>query len=127
MFIDFDVIVTAVLITAGITVALTVYALVTNTDFTGCGPYLFGMLFLLIFVGIFQLFGLFNSSLWGYVGVGFLVQFDGQAAVFCLYLIYDVQLCVGSEKFRNEYSVDDYVLAALNMQGEVCLIQLQLP
>ena len=69
MFIDFDTILTDVLITAGITVALTIYAMTTKTDFTGCGPYLFGMLFLLIFISVFQIFGFFKSSLWGYVGV----------------------------------------------------------
>ena len=36
-------------------------------------------------------------------------------ALFSLYLVYDVQMCVGSEKFGSEYSVDNYVYAALNM------------
>lgn len=32
-----------------------------------------------------------------------------------MYIVYDVQMCVGSAKFGSEYSVDDYVFAALNM------------
>lgn len=51
------------------TVCLTVYALVTKTDFTGCGPYLFGFLFLLIGIGLLTVFGLFPVNIYAYLGV----------------------------------------------------------
>lgn len=35
--------------------------------------------------------------------------------MFSVYLIYDIQKTVGSMKFDQEYSVDDYALAAMNM------------
>ena len=64
-----DIVLSALLITAVVVCCLTLYALTTKTDFTGCGPYLFGMLIVLIGCGILHMFGWFNSSLYGYVGV----------------------------------------------------------
>lgn len=69
MYIDPNIIMSAFLITAFMVCCLTVYALITKTDFTGCGPYLCGMLFVLIGIGFLHIFGLFNSSLYGYLGV----------------------------------------------------------
>ena len=56
--------------TALVTVCLTVYAFVTKTDFTGCGPYLCCMLFVLIIIGLLTTFKLFPPNLYAYIGVG---------------------------------------------------------
>ncbi|KNB43848.1 FAS apoptotic inhibitory [Blastocystis sp. subtype 4] len=83
-------------ITAFVTVCLTVYALVTKTDFTGYGPYLLAFLFMLIGIGALTAFGLFPINVYAYLGI----------LLFSFYLIYDVQKTVGSAKFEEEYSVD---------------------
>ena len=56
--------------TALITACLTVYAFVTKTDFTGCGPYLCCMVFALIIIGLLYAFKLFPPNLYAYIGVG---------------------------------------------------------
>lgn len=56
--------------TALITACLTVYAFVTKTDFTGCGPYLCCMVFALIIIGPLSAFKLFPPNLYAYIGVG---------------------------------------------------------
>ena len=56
-------------ITAFVTVCLTVYALVTKTDFTGYGPYLLVFLFMLIGIGALTAFGLFPINVYAYLGV----------------------------------------------------------
>jgi FtsH-binding integral membrane protein len=37
--------------------------------------------------------------------------------IYSLYLVYDTQLMIG--KFDNEYSVDDYVFAAINIYLDI--------
>ena len=32
-----------------------------------------------------------------------------------MYLVYDVQMCIGTEKFGREFAVDDYIPAVMNM------------
>ena len=56
--------------TALITACLTVYAFVTKTDFTGCGPYLCCMVFALIIIGLLSASKLFPPNLYAYIGVG---------------------------------------------------------
>src|SRR5207248_3031641 len=51
----------AILITLAVVVGLTLFACQTRYDFTGCGPYLFGLLIVLI------LFGLLNGFICGFM------------------------------------------------------------
>ena len=83
------------------------YALTTKTDFTGCGPYLFTALTILVLCSIFGLTRWLDPDVYAYIGI----------ALFSLYLVYDVQMCA-SKKLGAQYSVDDYVLAAMNMWEE---------
>lgn len=63
------IVISAFIMTSAVVFALVVFALVTKTDFTGCGPYLYGMLILMILIGVFQIFGLFKSNIYSYLGV----------------------------------------------------------
>lgn len=65
------IVISAFVITSIVVFALVFYALVTKTDFTGCGPYLYGVLILMIVIGFFQIFGLFRSNIYSYIGVGY--------------------------------------------------------
>ena len=106
MFIQNDILIMAVVVTLAVVFLLVIYALTTKTDFTGCGPYLFCILSILVICGIFGLTRWLDPNVYAYIGI----------ALFSLYIVYDVQMCA-STKLGAQYSVDDYVLASLNMWG----------
>jgi FtsH-binding integral membrane protein len=98
-------------LTLAVTVALTVYACTTKTDFTFCGGFLFCFGTILFVWGLFSLiFGFYSNTLYCCLGV----------VCYSLYLIYDTQLIMG--KFGNEFSIDDYVFAALNIYLDIIQI-----
>lgn len=106
----------AAILTAGIVVSLTIYAITTKTDFTMMGGILFMLLVTLIlasFLGFFirsKGFEIFISSC--------------SVVVFGLYLIYDTQLIVGGK--RRELSVDDYIIGALMLYIDIIQIFLEI-
>lgn len=114
-----DSVLLALATTAVVFCALTAYACLTKSDFTGMGPYLMGALLCLICFGLLMNFWtLFTGqSLAGspvhmlYAGVGVLI--------FVLYIIYDTQLIVGGRHKKHQFSVDDYVCAALNIYLDI--------
>ncbi len=107
----------AAALTAAVTCGLTVYACTTKTDFTFCGGMLFAGSVLMFFMGL--LFLIFGMGKYGstsfkiinilYCGMGVLL--------YSIYLIYDTQLVMG--KFGNEYSIDDYIIAAMNIYIDI--------
>ena len=103
--------------TAGMTVALTIYAMCTKTDFTVCGG-----LFFVITIGVLMLMlvGLFMSFVtwWHPLISAILVILYG------LYLIYDTQLIAGGKS--HEISMDDYVIGALILFTDIMSIFLEL-
>jgi len=106
----------AVLITSVLVVGLTVYACIfmiilgcTTSDFTGAGPYLF------MFGLVLACFG-FALIFWKNP-VAQLVYSCLGAFLFCIYIIYDTQLIVGSGKFK--FSLDDAYLAAINLYLDI--------
>ena len=106
-----EIVITAASLTCAITIALTVYACTTKTDFTFMGGILFVAGVLLLFLGIFSMiFGNFLNTLYCVLGV----------FLFSLYLIYDTQLVMG--KFGLEYSIDDYIIAALMIYLDIIQI-----
>lgn len=108
-FYDPTTVVIAACLTAAVTISLTIYACTTKTDFTYCGGLLFVGSCLMLFMGLFFLiFGISPSNNFHplnilYCGFGVLL--------YSIYLIYDTQLVMG--KFGLEYSIDDYILAAM--------------
>ena len=106
----------AAIMTLGITVSLTIYAMTTKSDFTYMGGclFVFGMVFCL--VGIFMLFTAnpYLHVIYAAIGVCF----------YGLYLIYDTQLIMGNK--RHELSNDDYILGAIIIYLDIILIFLYL-
>ena len=97
--------------TAAVVLGLTLFAFQTKYDFTGMGPYLFAALLSLIIFGFFSM--LFRSRVgqMAYAGLGVLI--------FSLYLVYDTQLVIGGTHKKYQFSVDDYVFAALNLYLDI--------
>lgn len=103
-----------VLEAAGLTMAmflaLTAYACVTKTDFTGLGPYLYCALWGLIFASIVCF--MFPSEL-GHVAIAAL-----GCVLFSFYIIYDTQLIIGG-RHSQSFAIDDYCFAALNLYLDI--------
>lgn len=68
-FVDKSVLVSAFATTCIVVFGLVMYALFTKTDFTGCGPFLCAMLWVLIGIGILSCFRLFPVNVYAYLGV----------------------------------------------------------
>ena len=92
-------------ITSACAIGLTIYALTTKRDFTFCGGFLFASLFMFIIGGIITYFLGFNSDN--------LISCIIGGVIFSAYLVFDTQLISG--EFGNKYSIDDYMIAALNI------------
>merc|ERR1712217_103791 len=111
-------------LTAAIFLGMTVYAWNTKTDFTGYGPYLVGALWALILcgcaMGIMTAFGM-DTSIMHMVLACFGVM------LFTFYIIYDTQLMIGEYGgHKQEFSLDDYVFAALNLYLDIINLFLEL-
>ena len=105
---DKEIVITAIGLTVGIAVGLTIYACITKTDYTYCGGILSCAVFIFILYGMFGwCFGKWVYFI--YCGIG--------AFIFSLYLIYDTQKVLG--KFRVKYSIDDYACAALDLYMDI--------
>lgn len=103
------------MITAVVVVGLTGIAVFSGIDFTGFGPYLACALMVLIgmtFVSI-------GASMLGFdMGFTRLVLAAVTALLFSAYIVYDTQLIVGG-KHENKFSVDDYVMATINLYLDI--------
>jgi len=103
--------------TAFIFFALTGYALFTDTDFTGAGPYIFAALLVLVIFGlcisILPLLGISTDTA--------TLIYDGLAVcVLSFCIIYDTQLMLGEwGGHKVSISIDEYVFAALNLYMDV--------
>jgi FtsH-binding integral membrane protein len=98
-----DIVYQALGITAGITVALSLYAWTTKRDFSGFAPYLFAAVIGLILVGLLNAL-LFHSTflhmIYLYAGV----------VIFSFYMIFDVQRI---KKYQD--TVGNAIMLALNL------------
>jgi len=113
-----DSVLLALTVTAGVFLALTAFACVTKSDFTGIGVYLFALLAVLIIFGlVIYLWPLFTGQAppraLRLVYAGFAVL------LFMFYIIHDTQLIVGGTHKKHQFSVDDYVFAALNLYLDI--------
>ena len=81
----------AAALTFAVTVAITVYAMTTTTDFTICGPFLFIFGFVFVTAGILMsAFGFHPGLAWSVIGV----------FLFSFYLLFDTQMIMGGDKKR---------------------------
>lgn len=102
--------------TAILVFALTIYAFNTKTDFTTCGAFLFCFLVMVVLAGIMLAF--FPSKI-AQIGLSLVT-----ILLFSLYLIYDTQLLVGGKEYQ--YSMDDYIVAALQIFIDIVRIFLEI-
>jgi len=103
-------------LTVGIFACLTIYAFTSKADFTGSGPMLFGALLSLIGWGLSLLvLGALGVPIaWGIM----LYDLIG-VLVFVGYIVHDTQLIIGGEHKAHQFTVDDYVFAALNIYLDI--------
>jgi len=99
----------AVFATSMLVGGLTIYAMVTETDFTDMGGYLFCGLMVLMIFGILVMFFPFPFMHKVYCCFGILL--------FSFYLIYDTQMITG--KGEIQLGVDEYVFGALQLYIDI--------
>ena len=114
-----------VLIALGATLALvlslTLFAFQTKFDFTGAAPYIFAT------VMLFAVFGLI-AGIWLWKYWTFNIIYAALAVLlFSFILIFDTQKIVGGKHKRYQYSLDDYVFAALSLYIDMCVPGLPYP
>lgn len=113
---DYRIVLTAAGLTAVVTLALTIYAINTESDITMLGGVLFASLTILVFLTLVSFFLRLDFIYYICCGLG--------ALVYSVYLVYDTQLIMG--KFGNDYQVDDYILAALMIYIDIIQIFVEL-
>ena len=96
--------------TFAVTLALTVYAMTTKTDFTFCGPLLFVFGFVFATASLFAFFWGADMRL-GFAIIGVIL--------FSFYLIYDTQLILGGKHKKYQFDKDDYILGALALYLDI--------
>jgi FtsH-binding integral membrane protein len=104
-----EIVLMAAVMTCAVTIALTIYAFTTKTDFTMLGGLLFVGSCIMLLFGIFLMFT-HNKVLYiiySCLGVFF----------YSIYLIYDTQLIVG-DKSRS-IGLDDYIYGALMLYVDI--------
>lgn len=99
----------AAIMTLGITLALTVYACITRTDFTTCMGIMHVLVVSLLLFGLLMIF-MYNSAL-------YLLFCYFAVVVYGIFIVYDTQLIVGG-RYR-ELGYDDYILGALILYIDV--------
>ena len=104
-------VVQAASLTAGVTVALSLYAITTKSDFTICGPLVFIMGF------VFAITSLFLMLAWGPASHLFMSAFG--VILFSFYIIYDTQVIIGGKNRKNVLTVDDYILASVTLYLDI--------
>ena len=96
----------AVLLTAGIFVALTLFACQTKYDFTSWMPYLFGGVWALVLFGFMAAFFPYNSTVeLAYSGL--------TALIFSGYILVDTQLVL------KHYHVEEEIAAAISLYLDI--------
>mmetsp|Transcript_12541 Transcript_12541/g.9108 ORF Transcript_12541/g.9108 Transcript_12541/m.9108 type:complete len:150 (+) Transcript_12541:364-813(+) len=105
---DGSLVATAAFLTAGIVLALTIYAVTTKRDFTLCGGFIAIMsaaFLMVVIVGFF-----FGPSFHLFICVLGVI-------IFGLYLVYDTQSICGGR--NEEIKTDDYIIAAMTLYLDI--------
>ncbi|KRX02973.1 hypothetical protein PPERSA_09391 [Pseudocohnilembus persalinus] len=100
-----EVVFAAALLTFVVTLALTIYAITTKTDFTGW----VGFLWVLGFTFMFMMMFLF---VWNYSVLNIMCCWLG-VLLYGIYLIVDTQLIVGGKNRKFQLDYDHYILGAM--------------
>ena len=113
---DPEIVTLALIITAGVFLVVTGYAISTTKDFTIAWGIILTILVASLFVGIVRIFC--NNP-----GVDLLYCFIGIVSG-CFYILYDTQMIFGGH--RKEFDLDDYILAALNIYLDIVVLFLRI-
>lgn len=106
----------AITITAAITFGLSIYATTTKEDFTMKGGMLFSAIMALSIGSLISIF---------YRGEFFMLILSiGGAAVFSMYIVYDLQMIMGDRKLS--ISAEEYIFAALTLYVDIVRIFMEL-
>ena len=98
------------LVTA-VSLALSVFAARTSTDFTkSLFPYLLAVSVVMLGAGFFLIFFPSQIAVTVYAAMG--------AAVFSVYLVFDTQMILGGKK-EMQFTIDDYVPAAISLYVDI--------
>jgi hypothetical protein len=106
-------------VTAFVVLGLSLFACQTSYDFSGMGPYLMCAVMVLMGMGfclwIGSMLGMAGSPAFKavhmlYAGLG--------ALIFSFYIVYDTQLIIGG-KHANQFSIDDYCMAAISLYMDI--------
>lgn len=113
-------------ITAGVVLALTLFACQTSFDFTGFGPYLFCFMMVLFGFGLVVCV----ASLCGAHGPAWsivrMVYAACGALLFSMFIIFDTQLIIGGRHSRHQFEIDDYCIAAISLYIDIIQLFLYL-
>ena len=110
---ELDMVISAALISAGVSVSLFVYSMTTKKEITyffGLAASISGVLFSFLIYGF--IFGLGRTSNIVYLLMG--------AALSSLYLIMDIKTIVGGGRFS--VSVDDYIRASMRVYMDIVIL-----
>lgn len=105
-FYESKIVLEALVITAAIFVALTVFATQTKYDFTAWQPYLFGGLWILIIFG-------FMAAFFPYSSTAELIYGAGAALLFSAYILVDTQMVM------RHYHVEEEIAAAISLYLDI--------
>lgn len=108
-----EVVILAFATTAGVSLALCMYAMRTKSDFTAYGGMLYAMLITLLMASLFSFFL--------HTPVTNLVISTVGAMLFSAYLVYDVQMLMGGEH-QHKLSPDEYVMGAIAIYLDIIQI-----
>ena len=113
---SFDIVVASILLTIGAALGIIIYTLRAKRDLSGCGMALAAFVAQLFFFGFINLFirSKFLDMLYCLAGT----------ALIGMYLVYDVQLISG--KFGNEYSIDDFIFASMELYIDIIRLFLRI-
>ena len=100
----------AAFLTSAITIAITVYAITTKTDFTVFGPIMFIVGFIFAAAGLLSfMFGPEMRLLYACIGV----------FVFSFYLLIDTQMIIGGKNKKHKIDADSYILASVALYLDI--------
>ena len=107
IYVKSNILIGAILITTGTTTTLTLYSLITTSDFTGYTEYYIVGLVAIILTGTINIF--LQNSVLQLLITGF------RCLLFSFIIIYDVQMIVAQKHIKYKFSLDDSVLAAMSL------------
>ena len=117
------IVLSASLMTAVLTISLTLYAWFTKNDFTQlCGPFVCWGLILIFFISMMM--SVLSMLVFTYTETWYPFAAGFGVIVYGLFLLIDTQLVCGGGKY--ELSIDDYIVGALILYLDIVMIFLEL-